>query len=261
MALDDALLHAVANGHSRPVLRMYRWRPATLTLGYAQSVREGVDLAACRDAGVDVVRRPTGGRAVFHDREVTYAVIAPTGGVFGDSVAESYRVISGALKNALCSFGLPAELVPGQLRGQIGRAVCFTAPAQHELLVGGCKVAGCAQKRRGRAFLQHGSIPVELDLELLQQLMPEVSDEDAADRFRSIGWLNRFSSRPLHIDELEKAVIDSFAATLEIDLVRDEPTRTELETARRLCEEWYGNRDWTLAGPGARGRRAGAVDD
>src|SRR5512137_1406754 len=76
MALDDALLHAVADGASPPILRLYRWRPATLTVGYAQSLDAGVDLEACRAAGVEVIRRPTGGRAVLHDREVTYAVIA-----------------------------------------------------------------------------------------------------------------------------------------------------------------------------------------
>ena len=82
MALDDALLRAVADGSSPPVLRFYRWQPATLTLGYAQSAVEGVDINVCAAAGIDVVRRPTGGRAVFHDREVTYAVIAPVGGLF-----------------------------------------------------------------------------------------------------------------------------------------------------------------------------------
>ncbi|TLM68933.1 MAG: lipoate--protein ligase family protein [Deltaproteobacteria bacterium] len=252
MALDDALLHAVAEGVSRPILRLYRWRPATLTLGYAQSVVDSVDTAACRAAGIDVVRRPTGGRAVFHDREVTYAVIAPVGGRFGSTVAESYRVIAGVLKEALCRFGLPAELVPGQMRGQTGRAVCFTAPAQHELLIAGCKVAGCAQKRRGGAFLQHGSIPLDLDLDLLQRLMPAAPGEDPAGRFRSIGWLNRFAPRPLSIDEVESALVDSFTKELGARLVPDEPCAAEVAAAARLCDAWYGNHAWTVGGPGVR---------
>lgn len=261
MALDDALLHSVAEGLSPPVLRLYRWQPATLTLGYAQVAGDGVDLAACRAAGVDVVRRPTGGRAVFHDREATYAVIAPIGGPFGTTVTESYRVIAGLLRNAICKFGLPAELVPGHQRGQVGRAVCFTAPAQHELLVNGCKVAGCAQKRRGQAFLQHGSIPLDLNLGLLHQFMPAAADEDPADRFRGIGWLNRFASRSLQVDEIEDALIDSFGAGLGIVLKPDQPTTTESGVAQQLCAEWYGNRDWTLAGPGIRSKRPAAVGD
>lgn len=261
MALDDALLHAVAAGSSPPILRLYRWRPATLTLGYAQAVGDGVDLAACRDAGIDVVRRPTGGRAVYHDREVTYAVIAPVGGPFGGTVAESYRVIAGVLKNALCSFGLPAELVPGQPRGQVGRAVCFTAPAQHELLIDGCKVAGCAQKRRGQAFLQHGSIPLDLDLELLHRFMPAAAEENPAERFRGIGWLNRFASRPLRIDEVEDALVASLVAALGVGLEAGEPTTTESTIAQRLRTEWYDNLAWTLTGPGIHRRPSAVVGD
>lgn len=261
MALDDALLHAVANGTSPPILRLYRWQPATLTLGYAQSAVDGVDLAACRAAGIAVVRRPTGGRAVFHDQEVTYAVIAPVGGLFGGSVAASYQMIAGVLQKALCTFGLPAELVPGKPRGQVGRAVCFTAPAQYELLIDGCKVAGCAQKRRGNAFLQHGSIPLELDLDLLQQLMPATSDETSEGRFRTIGWLNRFSARELAIDEVEDALVEHFAAALGAHLEPSLPTPSESADAARRCAEWYGNREWTMGGPGSRARQADAGGD
>lgn len=261
MALDDALLHSVAEGLSPPILRLYRWQPATLTLGYAQVAGDGVDLAACRAAGVDVVRRPTGGRAVYHDREATYAVIAPIGGRFGGTVTESYRVIASVLRNAMGKFGLPAELVPGQQRGQVGRAVCFTAPAQHELLIDGCKVAGCAQKRRGQAFLQHGSIPLDLDLGLLHQIMPAVPDEDPEERFRGIGWLNRFASRPLQVDELEDALIGSFVADFGVRFEPGEPTTTEAEVAQKLYAKWYGNRTWTLAGPGIHSRQAAVVGD
>jgi lipoate-protein ligase A len=261
MAIDDALLHSVADGRSMPILRLYRWQPATLTVGYAQTIDAGIDLSACRTRGIDVVRRPTGGRAVLHDREVTYAVMAPIGDPFGAGVAESYQVIASVLRNVLCKFGLPAELVPGQSRGQQGRAACFTAPAQHELLIDGCKVAGCAQKRRGQAFLQHGSIPLDLDLDLLHRLMPAAPGEAAGDRFRTIGWLNRFASSPLGIDETEEALIDGFAADLGVRFEPDVPTHGEVETAARLHAEWYGNRSWTLGGPGRRGTVGDAVDD
>ena len=89
MALDDALLQAGASGESPPVLRLSRWQPAALTLGYAQKVDVGVDLQACRAAGLDVVRRPTGGRAVLHAVEVTYAVISRCLPPFGTSVSTS----------------------------------------------------------------------------------------------------------------------------------------------------------------------------
>ena len=260
MALDDALLQTVAAGLSPPVLRLYRWQPATLTLGYAQGVTDGVDLDACAAAGVAVVRRPTGGRAVLHDREVTYALIAPVGAPFGTTVAASYRVVAGLLRDALCRCGLPAELVAGQSRGRPGRAVCFTAPAQYELTIAGCKVAGCAQKRRGRAFLQHGSIPLEIDLDRLNRLMPLAPGETAADRFAAIGWLQRFAGQPLSLDAMEAAVIDAFAAGLGIRFQADQPSAAEEQLACRLRDARYGSRAWTLAGPG-RGVSGAAVDD
>lgn len=260
MALDDALLQAVAEGTSPPVLRLYRWQPATLTLGYAQPVDAGVDLDACRAAGVAVVRRPTGGRAVLHDREVTYALIAPVGPPFGNTVATSYRVVAGLLRAALCACGLPAELVPGQPRVRQGRAVCFTAPAQHELVIAGCKVAGCAQKRRGRAFLQHGSIPLDLDLELLGRLMPLAPGETPLVRFAAIGWLQRFTDQTLTVDAVEAAVIAAFAAGLGISFQTDVLSPAEEQLATRLCAACYGNRAWTLAGPG-RPVPAAPVDD
>jgi lipoate-protein ligase A len=261
MALDDALLHSVAAGLSSPILRIYRWQPAALTIGYAQMIDSGIDLNACRTRGIDVVRRPTGGRAVLHDREVTYAVIAPIGNPFGAGIAESYRVIAGVLKNVLCKFNLPAELVPGQSRGQRGRAACFTAPAQYELLIDGCKVAGCAQKRRGQVFLQHGSIPLDLDVDLLRRLLPAAQGEVTADRFGAIGWLNRFTSVPLGIDELEAALIEDFSVGLGIHFEPDVPTHAEIKIAERLHTEWYGNRAWALNGPGCRGTIGAAVDD
>lgn len=250
MAIDDALLQAVACGASPPVLRIYRWRPATLTLGYAQSPGTAVDLAACAEAGIDVVRRPTGGRAVLHDHEVTYAVIAPCSEPFSTSVAQCYRTIAGVLQSALRSLGLAAELVPGQQRGQQGRAVCFTAPAQHELLIEGCKVAGCAQKRRGAAFLQHGSLPLEIDLALLQRLMPVAREEEAGEREAAIGWLNRFAPRPFTVDKVEDALITAFGREMTVDLDAAELTGTEEAAAQLLCEEFYADPQWTLRGPG-----------
>jgi len=261
MALDDALLQAVANGRSLPVLRLYRWRPAALTLGYAQTLAAGIDLASCRAAGVDIVRRPTGGRAVLHDHEVTYAVIAPAGPPFERSIAGSYRVIAEILREALDRCGLAAELVAGQPRGELGRAICFTAPAQHELLIAGCKVAGSAQKRRGAAFLQHGSLPLTLDLSLLQRLMPGAPGEDAAARFEAVGWLQRFSARPLDRDLIEAALVASFADLLRVRLMASTPTAGELAEAEQLCAECYGNPAWTLRGPDRCGTESAGIGD
>ena len=248
MALDEALLQAVAGGRSRPVLRLYRWQPSALTLGYSQPAA-AVEWQACRRLGVEVVRRPTGGRAVLHDRECTYAVIAPAAGApFPGGIAASYREIAGALRLALAALGLPAELAPGRRRGgQPG--ICFVAPATSELVYRGCKVTGSAQKRQGQAFLQHGSIPVDLDLERLWQLLDPGGRtpprEGAAQLALSVGWLNRWLQPAVTISQVEEALPVAFAESFGVQFEEDAVSADEWAAAQALAEEKYGNEQWT----------------
>ncbi len=250
MALDEALLHAVANGLSSPVLRFYRWQPATVTLGYAQSVITDIDLEVCRHAGLDVIRRSTGGRAVLHDNEVTYSIIAPSdSGLFGNSVLDSYRVISEILQKALHQLGLPAKLVPGRQRGgqlNATKAVCFSAPSQYELVIDDRKVAGSAQKRHGQAFLQHGSIPLEMDLELLGKVLKTDINTETAGSLDKVGWLNMWASQPLSITEVERCVAGEFSKAMGSTLRDSELTDDETSEAEKLCREKYANPDWNM---------------
>ncbi len=250
MALDEALLQSVSAGVSPPIFRVYRWQPATVTLGYAQAAARDIDLAVCREAGLDVVRRMTGGRAVLHAEEVTYAVIAPVRqGCFEGSVLDCYKLIAEALQQTLARLGLASRLVPGRRQGAArpaDRAVCFTAPAQYELLIDGCKVAGSAQKRQGRGFLQHGSLPIELDLELLGRVLPAAGETVAPDRFRKVGWLNRWAATPLRIAQVEAQLIETFGEHLGITWRKSEPDAAEIRLAQRLLAEKYANPDWTF---------------
>jgi len=250
MAIDEVLLHAVASGESPPVLRFYRWAPATVSLGYAQSVATDVDLAVCREAGLDLVRRTTGGRAVLHDQEVTYAVVAPIdSGSFGHSVLDCYRVISEVLLQALQRFGLPARLVPGKPRGgqqNATKAVCFSAPSQYELVIEGCKVAGSAQKRQGGAFLQHGSIPVEMDLDLLGRILKAEANPETAGALNAVGWLNRWRKQPLQVADVEAAIRDEFARQLHIEWLPSVPTAAEAKSAVALVKTKFGNPAWNM---------------
>ncbi|MCK4507836.1 MAG: lipoate--protein ligase family protein [Desulfuromonadales bacterium] len=249
MALDEALLHSVANG-ALPVLRFYRWQPATVTLGYAQSVATDLDLEVCRQAGLDVVRRPTGGRAVLHDQEVTYAVIAPLNtDLFGSSVLDCYRVISEILQKTLLQLDLPAQFVPGKPRGgsrNVMKAVCFSAPSQYELVIDDRKVAGSAQKRYGQAFLQHGSIPVEIDLELLSKVLKTDINGSSAGSLDSVGWLNQWSDKPFAISDVEKLLAEVFSKQLQIDWVRSEPSPAEMQEAMRMSAEKFAHPEWNM---------------
>ena len=250
MALDEALLHAVAKGESLPVLRFYRWLPATVTLGYAQSVFKDVDLDVCSQAGLDVVRRSTGGRAVLHDQEVTYSVIAPLNTeIFGGSVLECYRVISEVLQKTLLTLGLPAQLVPGKPRGgqkNAMKAVCFSAPSQYELVVNGCKVAGSAQKRHGQAFLQHGSIPIEMDLDLLGKVLKTDVNRDSAGSLDGVGWLNQWQDKSHTVETLEKVLAQTFSEHLALEWEHSEPTAAERAEAEILYTEKFSCPEWTL---------------
>jgi lipoate-protein ligase A len=143
------------------VLRLYRWSPACLSLGRNQPARGLYDRTRARDLGLDIVRRPTGGLAVLHDDEVTYAVIAPAA-LFGGPRA-AYTAINGLLVTALRRLGVPAELatrsVPAPALAS-GRPTppCFDSPAAGEVVARGRKLVGSAQRTERRTILQHGSI-------------------------------------------------------------------------------------------------------
>jgi lipoyl(octanoyl) transferase len=156
MALDHALLESVQH-HPRAVLRLYRWRPACLSFGRNQPARGCYDATAARERGVDIVRRPTGGMAVLHDQELTYAVIAPLDRLGGPRA--SYQIINAALVNALQRLGVPAESSAGGKRASFGSVhPCFAEPAAGEVVAAGQKLVGSAQRCEKRALLQHGSI-------------------------------------------------------------------------------------------------------
>lgn len=156
MALDQSLLAAAARSRTA-FLRLYRWSPPCLSFGRNEPAATRYDRAAIERLGCDVVRRPTGGRAVWHDQEVTYAVAAPVAW-FG-SLRETYRAIHARLADALRHLGLEVSLAP-KPTGQpsLDAGACFTAAVGGEVLVNGRKLIGSAQVRHGAAFLQHGSI-------------------------------------------------------------------------------------------------------
>jgi lipoate-protein ligase A len=168
MALDEALMDR-ARETGEWVLRVYSWHEPTISLGRNQSARGRYDLDRVRDLGLGVVRRPTGGRAILHDREITYSVTAPVGDA-GD-LRESYNRINRLLLSALRSLGVAATVAsPSARSASPGMVPCFDEPASGELTLDGRKLAGSAQWRSEGALLQHGSILVADDQSLLATL-------------------------------------------------------------------------------------------
>ena len=167
MALDDALL-ARARTTGETVLRVYSWKSPTLSLGRNQPATGRYDLDRARDLGVEIVRRPTGGRAVLHHREITYSVTAPTD---SSDLRDSYDRINQLLLHALRALGANARLAHVRGRSPLPNNLpCFEVPTEGELTLDNRKLAGSAQWREDGAFLQHGSILVDDDQHLVREL-------------------------------------------------------------------------------------------
>lgn len=159
MAFDEAMMDDVLQS-GRPFLRLYRFAPRALSLGRGQRAAEAY-LPGVREIGADLVRRPSGGRAVLHDDEVTYAVAAPSH-LFAPGVEASYGQIAGALVRACLGLGKKVSVSePEAPQGQLA-ANCFIHPSVHEIALGGRKTIGSAQVRHRGVFLQHGAIPIRL---------------------------------------------------------------------------------------------------
>lgn len=169
MEIDEALLQRTEeSSKTNTILRFYPWKEPTVSLGKHQKLEESVELSYCRLHAIPVVRRPTGGRAVFHSEELTYALVSNDSRHFPlHSVQATYRTIAGALKRGLEQLGIVVELAGGargeSLRSLAPRKPCFVSASRCELLSQGRKITGSAQRRLSRSFLQHGSIPLRID--------------------------------------------------------------------------------------------------
>ncbi len=254
MALDEVLLDSVQAGTSPPVVRLYRWQPQTVTLGYSQRGVGQVNPAFCKAEGIDIVRRLTGGRAVLHDQEVTYSVISRQEGIFSFGILENYRTIAAVLLHCLKRFGLNAEIA-GRHAGttsdsKVEQSACFTAPAQFEITCSGKKICGSSQKREQDCFLQHGSIPINIDLHklfcALNNDMSACVETGAARLGEKVGWVNLFRQNPCTIDEVELQLMSSFALLWPVSFIVEGPTEDELEQARQLAKNKYEHSDWHL---------------
>ena len=257
MALDEAVLLLHAEGKIPPTIRFYTWNPATLSIGYFQQAHKEIDLEKVKAYGLGFVRRITGGRAVLHDRELTYSVVVRADHpMIPDSVTESYRVISTGLLLGFQALGLEARFaVPRSQEERLAlthprSSVCFDSSSWYELVVEGRKVAGSAQTRQRGVVLQHGSILLDLDVDLLFDLFrfsQEGIKERLKEQFRKKAVaINQLLSRPISLADVKKAFKQGFAQALKIELKEDRLTAEEERLARRLVAEKYGQDDWNL---------------
>jgi lipoate-protein ligase A len=170
MAVDEAMLEALCAGTTSPALRVYTWRPPAISLGRFQKAASSVDLDACKQRGIDVVRRPTGGRAILHtEEEVTFSIVASARRLGTTGVMDSYRALARGTIAALRSLGLDARLVErgGRAASPLAASdpACFAVRARCDLVVGSSKLVGSAQVHRSGLILQQNSLPLRIRLD------------------------------------------------------------------------------------------------
>lgn len=233
MGLDEAILESVSSREKPPTLRFYGWNPRAISIGYFQGAREEVDVEACRSLGVDLVRRITGGGAVFHDLEVTYSIVIPEGHRLAPpSIADSYRSLCSGIIAGLAILGIEASFEP-----------------INDIAAGGKKISGNAQTRRKGCLLQHGTILLRADVDTMFALLKIPAEksrgkliQDAKARITSVADLTGGAD----FANVSEALKSGFTRALSLSLVPDSPSPEELKRAAALAREKFSRDEWTF---------------
>jgi lipoate-protein ligase A len=253
MAIDEAILHALAEGQGWPTIRFFQWDPPCLSLGYNQHWQE-IDEAACRRLGYTWTRRPTGGRAILHTDEATYSLVIPQDDprIQGGIVA-SYRVLSFGLLRGLEKLGVEAKQATKeeveanrQIAGK-GGPVCFDTPSRYEVTWNDKKLIGSAQLRRKKIVLQHGTLPLYGDITRILNVLTLSETEREQQRQLLPGravTLEQALGRVVPFDQVIAALADGFAQALNLTLEPIPLTELEQELAQKLRAEQYANEAW-----------------
>jgi len=228
MALDEAVSETVRARLTPPTIRFYSWKPSCVSIGYHQSLQEEVNTDECQARGLEVVRRLTGGGAVFHDSlgEITYSVIAPDG-LFPRDIIASYREICGWIIDGLAKLGVKSEFKP-----------------INDVIVNGKKVSGNAQTRRGGVLHQHGTILYGLDVRTMFSVL-KVSKEKISDKaIKSVEERVTCLSRECGATKQEcyEALLASFTAGKEFSFGNF--SQAEMQRALQLAKEKYSAPQW-----------------
>jgi lipoate-protein ligase A len=249
MAIDETLLQSVASGESLPTLRLYAWNPLCLSLGYGQHVRD-VDWERLEANGWGLVRRPTGGKAILHGNELTYSVTLPKEHELAQGdIVESYRRISEALIATLQLLGLsPASEKQAKGNNDLG-PVCFEVPSHYEITSNGKKLIGSAQVRRREGILQHGTLPLQGNIDLICDALAypdEASREQAKLQVRERATtLEQVLGERVSWQTAADVLVQGFIDTFDIEFEQRTLSELEIDTTEKLVQERYGHSDWT----------------
>ncbi|HBY56518.1 MAG TPA: octanoyltransferase [Candidatus Atribacteria bacterium] len=260
MAIDEAIMIAHRESLVPPTIRFYQWLPPAVSLGYFQDLKKEIDIDACQNMGIDIVRRPTGGKAVLHDKELTYSfVIKENHPLVDDSILETYKKISGGIIRGLSYLGIKAKLVPlrEKLQSVNGgdkpknfhpdiKSICFSVPSQYEVQVDGKKIVGSAQVRKGGIVLQHGSLLIKLEKDKLFSVFnfPSIQVKEKLKSGFNATSLEEVLKREISFSELSEVLPRGFEEEFGVKLVEGKLTEKEEKISKDLLENKYSTYEW-----------------
>lgn len=253
MAMDQALAESAATGDAPPTLRFYRWNPPAVSLGRHQPMTD-LDVDVIRELGYEIVRRPTGGRAILHTDELTYAVTAAADEPrVSGSLMDAYLRLSNALLTGLQKVGLAADKAAGDVRaGPNVSAACFEVPSAYEITANGRKLIGSAQSRRAGYVLQHGSLPLIGDIGRLVDVLTLPKEDRARLRAELVSRACTLAEAlgvpeddsHLQFDAVAQAITQGFTDLLNMQFKPSQPTPAELRRTAELIREQFANSEW-----------------
>lgn len=266
MAVDEALLCACAAGQAPPTLRLYRWDGPVLSIGYFQDAGREIDLEKCRTLGVEVVRRPSGGKVVLHEGDLSFAVaVGGKGNPFSGRASAGLRRVGQCLIEAVRRCGVDARFASNEDLGRysLNRSSgpgCFQTLYPHEVVVEGHKIAGIAQARRQGGVLIHGSIQFSYDRKLLQSVLcldGNGKSPESREPF-PVAALRDPVQGPSTIRDLSRALVTSMEEDLGVSIQPGTLSRRESSMVDNLIGSKYTTAGWNIEGSiGTVGHEAG----
>ena len=230
MATDEAIMRLFPE-NKMPTVRLYAWKPCAVSIGYFQSLLEEVDVSQCEKQGVDIVRRITGGGAVFHEHELTYSIALPEKGVVPQNILESYAKICNAVVLGLAELGLNCQFVP-----------------LNDIAINGKKISGNAQTRRNGVILQHGTVLLKVDVEKMFSLLKVPNEklkgkliEDVKQRVTSV---EIESGGSVSFADCRKAMRKGFAENFGVGLEEGGLLEKKKSLAEKIAKEKFSGKDW-----------------
>ncbi len=244
MAIDEAILRCC----KMPTLRVYGWKPAAISIGYNQDAEKEINLDYCKKNNIKIVRRLTGGKAVFHDKEITYSFILPeNSNLIPFEVNESYKVIANALVIALKKIGINAQMKKSPEK--IKTPICFNSSNWYEILVNGKKISGSAQRRLNGKVLQHGPILIDFDYGKNDLLFNSNNNLDTLNNLKNriTSVKNELNnSKKIGYNQLKEAIKSGFKENFDFDIVDGSLSDEGAMLAEKLKKEKYSADEWNF---------------